>query len=109
MSKDIFLRNMGNRIAGRRKELSLTQEQLAEKMGVSIQTISCIELGKKAIRPDNLANLCMHLNVSSDYLLLGKRSEQQMNDIINKLAELDSEEYNTIYNLITLLSQKNKM
>lgn len=45
---------MGMRISGRRKELNLTQEKLAERMGVSLQTISCIELGKKAIRPETL-------------------------------------------------------
>ena len=80
MGNDSFLINMGIRIAGRRKDLHLTQEQLAEKMGVSLQTVSCIELGKKAIRPQNLANLCVHLEVTADYILYGKRNEEQMKD-----------------------------
>ena len=66
MGGDTFLIDMGKRIAQRRKELHLTQEQLAEKMGVSLQTVSCIELGKKAIRPENLANLCTCLTVTAD-------------------------------------------
>ena len=49
MGNDVFLVKMGLRIAQRRKELHLTQEQLADQMGVSLQTVSCIELGKKAI------------------------------------------------------------
>lgn len=97
---------MGMRISGRRKELNLTQEKLAERMGVSLQTISCIELGKKAIRPENLANLCLHLNVSADYILYGKRDEQQMLDIVSKLSTLSSEEYNIVENLVTFLSSK---
>lgn len=97
---------MGLRISGRRKELNLTQEKLAERMGVSLQTISCIELGKKAIRPENLANLCLHLNVSADYILYGKRDEQQMLDIVSKLSTLSSEEYNIVENLVTFLSSK---
>lgn len=97
---------MGLRISGRRKELNLTQEKLAERMGVSLQTISCIELGKKAIRPENLANLCLHLNVSADYILYGKRDEQQMLDIVSKLSTLSSEEYNIVENLVTFLSNK---
>lgn len=97
---------MGMRISGRRKELNLTQEKLAERMGVSLQTISCIELGKKAIRPENLANLCLHLNVSADYILYGKRDEQQMLDIVSKLSTLSSEEYNIVENLVTFLSNK---
>ena len=103
MSSDAFLVNMGIRISQRRKELRLTQEQLADKMGVSLQTVSCIELGKKAVRPENLANLCSYLNVSADYILYGKRSEQQMSDTITKLSALDAEAYRTVQGLIDLL------
>lgn len=106
MNSNNFLSNMGTRISERRKELNLTQEKLAEKMGVSLQTISCIELGKKAIRPENLANLCLHLNVSSDYVLYGKRNEQQMIDIVSKLSTLSTQEYNIVENLVTFLASK---
>ena len=103
MGKDTFLINMGVRIAQQRKELKLTQEQLAEKMGVSLQTISCIELGKKAVRPENLANLCSYLNISSDYILYGKRDSQQMTGVITKLSNLKPEEYQAVQTLIELL------
>lgn len=106
MSNDAFLVKMGIRIAACRKELHLTQEQLAEKIGVSLQTISCIELGKKAVRPENLANLCLSLGVTADYILYGKRNEQQMNDIITKLSALTPEAYRTVQNLIDLLYEK---
>lgn len=106
MNNNNFLSNIGLRISGRRKELNITQEKLAERMGVSLQTISCIELGKKAIRPENLANLCLHLNVSADYVLYGKRDEQQMNDIVSKLSTLSPEEYNIVENLVTFFSNK---
>lgn len=98
-----FLTNMGNRIAQRRKELHLTQEELSELMGVSSQTISCIELGKKAVRPENLARLCTELDISSDYILFGKRSETQMGDLIIKMAQLSPEEYRSIQTLVDLL------
>lgn len=103
MSNDTFLNNMGARITQRRKELQLTQEQLAEKMGVSLQTISCIELGKKAVRPENLANLCVCLDVTSDYILYGKRNESQMNELVSKLAILSPKEYESIQNFVNLL------
>ena len=101
-----FLSGMGIRISERRKELNLTQEKLAEKMGVSLQTISCIELGKKAIRPENLANLCSHLNVSADYILYGKRDEKLMNELTSKLSELSSEEYSIVESLVTFLASR---
>ena len=106
MGSDAFLTNMGIRIAQRRKELRFTQEQLAEKMGVSLQTISCIELGKKAVRPENLANLCTYLNVTTDYILYGKRNEQQMNDTVLKLSALGQEEYQAVQTMIELLYKK---
>lgn len=106
MNKDTFLISMGIRIAQRRKELKLTQEQLAEKMGVSLQTVSCIELGKKAVRPENLANLCSYLNISSDYILYGKRDSQQMTEVITKLSSLKPEEYQAVQALIELLYKK---
>ena len=106
MERDVFLETMGLRIAGRRKELRLTQEQLAEKMSVSLQTISNIELGKKAIRPQNLVKLCSHLGVTSDYILYGKRNDQQMNDVSAKLASLQPKAYRAIQELINLLYEK---
>ena len=49
-----FLIAMGQRIARWRKELRLTQETVAERMGVSLQTVSCFELGKKSDPPRKL-------------------------------------------------------
>lgn len=106
MENNAFLVSMGKRIAQRRKELHMTQEQLAEKMGVSLQTVSCIELGKKAVRPENLANLCIYLNVTTDYILYGKRSEQQMKETLAKLAALTPKQYQTVEAMIDLLYEK---
>ena len=106
VGNDVFLVNMGLRIAQRRKELHWTQEQLAEKMGVSLQTVSNIELGKKAVRPENLANLCMHMDVSADYILYGKRNEQQLSNTVVKLSALDSEAYTMVESLINLLYRR---
>jgi len=102
VNNDLFLVNMGVRIAQTRKTLHMTQEQLAEKMGVSLQTVSCIELGKKAVRPENLANLCTHLGVTADYVLYGKRSERQMSTLVEKLSALTPDEYQAVRNIVDL-------
>ena len=101
-----FLIDMGLRISERRKTKQLTQEKLAEKMGISLQSVSSIELGKKGIRPENLANLCVHLDTTADYILLGKRSATQMSDIVTKLSKLSADEYAIVKSLIELLSNK---
>ena len=58
MGDEKILKEMGVRINARRKQLGLAQEQLAEQMDVSIQMISKLEQGKKAITPENLIRLC---------------------------------------------------
>ena len=72
---DNLLAQMGSRILKRRKQLRMTQEELAEKAGVMPQTISTAELGKKALRPENIVRICTALDISTDYLLMGKISE----------------------------------
>lgn len=69
---DEFLCEMGKRISTRRKGLGMTQEGLAEKAGLTSQTISTAETGTKALRPQNIVKLCKALETSADYLLFGK-------------------------------------
>lgn len=106
MNNNQFLIKMGQRITKRRKELNKTQEQVAEFMNISIQSLSCIELGKKAIRPENLYNLCIALDISSDYILMGKKSPQQLEGIQEKLSTLKPDDYNIVENLIDHLNKR---
>ena len=46
-----LLKQIGTRIRTRRKQLRLSQEQLAEMAGITPQTVSTAELGQKAMRP----------------------------------------------------------
>ena len=80
---DNLLAQMGSRILKRRKQLRMTQEELAEKAGVMPQTISTAELGKKALRPENIVRICTALDISTDYLLMGK-NQRSITDFIRK-------------------------
>lgn len=101
-----FLIDMGNRISARRKELGLTQEKVAEAMNISVQSLSCIELGKKAIRPENLCNLCLVLDISADYILLGRKSHKQLEGITRKLSTLNESDYELVENIIKHLEKR---
>lgn len=105
MGNDQMLLQIGKRIAFRRKELNITQEQLAESIGLSLQSISCIELGKKGIRPENLIKLCIALDSSSDYFLFGKRSEKQMTSLEQKISTLNNEDYFLLEKIVDRLNQ----
>ena len=92
MGDEKLLREMGARISARRKELNFTQEHLAEKMDVSIQMISNLELGKKAIRPENLIKLCDALGVSADFILRGSRSGGAVQGFMESFSLLSYEQ-----------------
>lgn len=94
------LKNIGVRIVERRKELKLTQEQIAERMNVSVQMISNIERGNKAIRIDNLIKLCDILKTSTDYILTGKRTNNDFDNIVDKISNLTETDYKMIEMLV---------
>ena len=103
--KDILCK-MGIRIYNRRKSLKLTQEKLAEMIDVSTQMISNLELGKKAIRPENLIKLCAALNISADYILTGKTYDGKIGGIYDKLNDLTPEEFKMISDLVEYMRKR---
>lgn len=108
MKDEKFLKEMGERISLRRKALKMTQENLAEKMGVSIQMISNLELGKKAIRPDNLAKLCSVLNISADYILIGEEAKDFSKEIYYKICSLPGDKLDLINTIVDLCLKDSK-
>ena len=106
MGNEQFLRDMGMRVSSRRKELHLTQEQVAERMDVSLQMISNLELGKKAIRPENLLRLSQVLDVSADFILSGCYSEQDALGISDGFLKLSPEHQRIIRQLIESLAKE---
>ena len=106
MSDDTLLKEMGERIYRRRKSLKLTQEELAEKLGVSTQMISNLELGKKAVRPENLAKLSVALNISSDYVLFGSDKGSPAESLFEQLLTLNAEELNIITSMVNYMNTK---
>ena len=61
---------MGNAIKDRREELRMTQEELAQKSGVSRQTISSLENGKyENVLVGTLASIAKALDTTVDDFL----------------------------------------
>lgn len=100
-----FLKALGKRISQRRRSLGLTQEQVAEQMNVSIQMISNLEMGRKAIRPENLVKLSAVLQISTDYLLMGKSSASEVCGVAAKLDTLPPEQQSAVEQIIDLFSK----
>ena len=69
---------MGDRIKEARKNRKLTQEQLAERLDVSVEFIGQIERGLKLPSMQVFVKLIEALNVSADYLLRDSVSTGQL-------------------------------
>jgi transcriptional regulator with XRE-family HTH domain len=60
---------LGERIAAARLEAGLTQQQLADKLGVSQRVVTYWEREAAGLRADQLAKLAEALGVSADFFL----------------------------------------
>ena len=64
-----FFRELGTRLAELRKEQGLTQQQLADSLGVSQQSVAAYEVGRLRIAVSILPRLARLLGVSIEALI----------------------------------------
>ena len=95
-----LLVQMGKRMRKRRKQLRLTQEELAEKAGITPQTVSTAEIGKKAMKPETIVCECKALKVSTDYLLLGSIGSDEQNELFMRISRLSTNHYRYLEEII---------
>ena len=69
---EAFFKEMGARIAQARKERGLTQQQLADALGISQQTLAHYEVGRVGVGAPMLPRLSELLDLSFDEILLGQ-------------------------------------
>ena len=77
----------GKRIHALRQERGLTQEELANTLGITDRHIRGIESGKRNASIDLLVALANLFSVSLDYLILGKQTWKQMKEEIHAMLE----------------------
>ena len=98
--KDKLSSEIGKRIATRRTQLGLTQEQAAERSGLTQQFFASVETGTKNIRAESIIGVSKALNVSTDFLLTGTVSNIDCNRLTNMLMQLDEEHFLAIESII---------
>ena len=100
----------GKFIALKRKQKNLTQEQLAEKLGVSNKTISKWETGKCMPDYSIVKKLCEELEVTVAELMDGEISEdksvhtydEQILDLLRRTQELEKQK-NMLYGIMLIV------
>ena len=95
-----LLKEMGRRLSARRKQLRLTQEEVAELADMTTQTISTAENGIKALRPVNIIKLCGALSISADYLLFGTISSDDQSVLFSKVSQLSPAQYRHLEDIV---------
>ena len=105
--KKQFFDSLGQRIAEIRLGKKMTQAVLAERLDTTIQFISDLERGEVGISLMNFAKLCTILDVSSDYLLFGVRSDNYA-VLAEKLSGLSAREMEIFDALVDTLDKKKK-
>ncbi len=99
----------GKFLSQKRKEKNLTQEQLAEKLGVSNKTVSKWETGR--CMPDYavIKTLCDTLGITIAELMDGEESksvrvydEEQIVDLLRRMQELERQK-DTLYGILLIV------
>lgn len=90
--KSTQLTEMGLRILKRRKQLKLSQEEVAEIAGISQQHVASAEKGKSGLSDASIIGLAKALQVSTEYILLGKVSDTDREKLVELMEPFDSAE-----------------
>ena len=102
---------IGERLKRARTENGLTQEQLAEKLDVSVAFLSRAECGNVKINLTRIDQICDILNVPISNILTGtgNTSKDYLNeDFSNLLKNCNPEKVKLIYNIAKVIVEKNQ-
>lgn len=73
--KDSLFIEIGERIRIQRRRMGLTQEKVAEILGISVTYYGEIERGNRKISVERVITLCEKLDMEPNYLLLGEKEK----------------------------------
>lgn len=98
---------LGNKVKILRKKMKITQQKLAETIGLSQSTIGMIEGNKQGASNDTLVKLANALGTTVDFLLSEDMEEIDSNMQINK-KNIEDEDIRRIERARKKMDPKNK-
>ena len=69
------LKESGERIQKLRKQRGLTQQELADQVGITVSNLSKLERGIQGLSIDLLIELAVFFDTSMDYIALGRETQ----------------------------------
>lgn len=100
---------IGMRIKSRRKNLRITQEQLAEKLSVSVGYVSQVERGVTKISLDLLAQISSILQCDLAYFVTETAIEENgylKTELTEKISKLSSSQKRVLLGIIDVISKE---
>lgn len=96
---------VGERTKVVRKKKNISQEELAEMIGISPVHLSRIENGHVMPKIDILVELCTKLEISSDFLLLGRHNSENvlLNLLFNRMHVCKDKQLKLLVEIMELL------
>lgn len=99
---------IGSRLKQARLAKNLTQEDLSEKIDISVAFLSRVERGNSHINLKRLSQICSILDVSEGYILSGSYSGSQ--NYLNKefgelLKKCSPDKQKLIYNVAKIIAE----
>lgn len=94
---------IGSRVKTARETMRYTQENLAERIDVSVQYISDLERGVVGASLPTIIKLRQVLHTSSDFLLMGKEGENTVDHLTEKLRHISPKQLELVERGISLM------
>ena len=101
-------KEIGKRIKEKRIELKLTQEQLAEKTGLTDTYIGAIERATSKCSIETLVKISQTLDINMDYMLFGTTTKNVDNRFSEILKSLPKDKQNLYIELCEAIADKLK-
>lgn len=100
--KELYL-PIGERIKEKREECGYTQEKLASLIDVSTQYLSTLERGQVGTKISTMIHICDVLQVSCDYIMMGREDPNDISGVLKRLEYLSPEQLEIVERGINIL------
>ncbi len=107
LNKEVMKMSQGSRVKEIRKNLKLNQTEFGNRLGVSVDVVSNIEIGRVDLKPYMAKLICQTFNVSPIYLEKGEGemftdTEETLLEELQKSYQLNDDEVDIVKNFIQL-------
>ena len=105
-AKSMIDKRIGKRIKQRREELGLTQEEFAEKLGLTTNYISTLERGASFPRCEKLILILNGLETSADAIfcdVVKHSSNYRISELSEKMQKLPPDEQKRILDMVEFM------